>query len=144
MATGVQVTFDCDDPDGLANFWAAALHYKKQDPPPGFATWPEFLASLGIPEEKWDSASAVVDPDGQGPRLYFQKVVNPKTGKNRLHLDLNISGGMNTPPEERRRRIEAEVERLLGVGATRVREAEEYGMLWVVMQDPEGNEFCVH
>jgi hypothetical protein len=144
MATGVQVVFDCDDPDGMATFWAAALHYKKQDPPPGFASWPEFLTSLGIPEEKWASASAVVDPDGQGPRLYFQKVDNPKTGKNRVHLDLNISGGMRTPPEERRERIEAEVERLLGVGATRVRVGEEYGMLWVVMQDPEGNEFCVH
>jgi len=87
----------------------------------------------------------VVDPDGRGPRIYLQRVPEAKTVKNRVHLDLNISGGPSGGPvEERRRRVDAEVERLLGLGATRQRAAEELGGYWVVMQDPEGNEFCVH
>jgi hypothetical protein len=87
----------------------------------------------------------VVDPDGKGPRIYLQRVPEPKTVKNRVHLDLNISGGPSAGTlEERRARVDAEVERLLGLGATRQRAAEELGQYWVVMQDPEGNEFCVH
>ena len=87
----------------------------------------------------------MVDPDGTGPRIYFQRVPEAKTIKNRLHLDLNITGGPSSGPlEERRRLVDAEVERLLGLGAVRQRAAEELGGYWVVMQDPEGNEFCVH
>jgi hypothetical protein len=69
MATGVQVVFDCADPDRLARFWAEALHYKIQDPPPGFDSWEAFLKAQDIPETDWNSASAVVDPDGVGPRI---------------------------------------------------------------------------
>ncbi len=144
MATGVQVVMDCADPDRLARFWAAALGYKLQDPPAGYATWEDFLRAIGVPEERWNSASAVVDPEGNGPRLYFQRVPEPKVVKNRVHLDLNVGGGTSTPLEERRRRVDAEVERLIGEGAIIFRpgavQDEEY---WVVMQDPEGNEFCV-
>jgi hypothetical protein len=61
-----------------------------------------------------------------------------------VHLDLNVSGGAPVPIEERRRRVEAEAERLTGIGATRLRAVEELGVYWVVMQDPESNEFCVH
>ena len=143
MATSIQVTFDCADPDRVATFWATALGYKKQDPPPGYATWPEFLAAQGIPEDQWNSASAIVDPDGIGPRIYFQHVPEPKTVKNRVHLDVNVGGGRDTPVDERRGRVNAEVERLMGVGATRLRASDEHGEYWVVMQDPEGNEFCL-
>ena len=102
MATGVQIVFDCADPDTLATFWAAALHYKKQDPPSGFASWPDFLKAQGIPEQEWNSASAIVDPDGAGPRIYFQRVPEGKVVKNRVHLDLNVGGPRDAPHDQRR------------------------------------------
>ena len=144
MATGIQVVIDCADPARLSAFWADALHYKVQDPPEGHATWEEFLAAQGVPESEWNSASAVVDPAGAGPRVYFQRVPEEKVVKNRVHLDLNVGGGHATALEERQRHVDAEVERLLGLGATIFRPgAVENGEYWVVMQDPEGNEFCV-
>ena len=141
MATGVQIVFDCTDPDRLATFWAAALRYNKQDPPPGFASWPDFLKAQGIPESEWTSASAVVDPDGIGPRIFFQRVPEGKVVKNRVHLDLNVGGPRDAPQGERRRRVDAEVERLEGLGARRSRAIEERGEYYVNMFDPEGNEF---
>jgi hypothetical protein len=144
MATGIQVVFDCADPSRLARFWAEALGYKLDDPPAGYQRWEDWLRDQGIPEERWNDASAVVDPDGAGPRIYLQRVPEPKTVKNRVHLDLNVSGGAPVPIEERRRRVEAEAERLTGIGATRLRSVEELGVYWVVMHDPEANEFCVH
>lgn len=143
MATGVQVVIDCADPARLAEFWAAALGYVVQEPPAGFATWQDFLRAQGIPESDWNRASAVVDPERRGPRIYFQRVPEPKTVKNRVHLDLNVSGGLSTPVEARRERVDAEADRLRGLGATRLRAGDEHGEFWVVMQDPEGNEFCV-
>jgi hypothetical protein len=74
MATKVQVVIDCADPARLAEFWGEALGYIIQPPPPGFDSWPAFLLSVGVPESEWTSASAVVDPDGVGPRFYFQRV----------------------------------------------------------------------
>jgi glyoxalase superfamily protein len=144
MATGVQVVFDCADPGRLARFWAEALGYKLDDPPDGYQRWEDWLRDQGIPEERWNDASAVVDPDGTGPRIYLQRVPEPKTVKNRVHLDLNASGSTSDPIERRREQVEAEVERLTGLGATRLRAVEELGVYWVVMHDPEANEFCVH
>ena len=145
MATSVQVVIDCANPDRLATFWAEALGYQKQPPPPGFATWEAFLEAQGVPRQRWDAASAVVDPERVGPRVFFQHVPEPKTVKNRVHLDINASGGRETPLEERRRRVDAAVERLAGLGARTLRPGQpsELGEYWVVMQDPEGNEFCV-
>jgi catechol 2,3-dioxygenase-like lactoylglutathione lyase family enzyme len=143
MATGFQVVIDCADPNRVATFWASALGYKLQDPPDGYATWDEFLTSIGVPEDEWNNASAVVDPDGVGPRLYFQRVPEGKVVKNRVHMDVNVGGGLKTPIEERKKRVGAEVERLKGEGATVLRPNEERGEYWVVMQDPEGNEFCL-
>lgn len=143
MATTIQVTFDTGDPERLAGFWAAALGYKLQDPPEGFASWDEALDAWGVPEEDRNSASALVDPEGKGPRLYFQRVDTPKLGKNRVHLDLHVGGPHSLGAEARWERIQAEAERLAGLGATRVREGEQFGQRWIVMQDPEGNEFCV-
>ena len=97
MATGVQVVFDCADPNRLARFWAEALGYKLADPPTGYERWEDWLRDQGIPEEHWNDASAVVDPDGGRPRIYFQRVPEAKTVKNRVHLDLNISGGASVP-----------------------------------------------
>ena len=143
MSVRVQVTFDCADPDRLARFWATALGYRMQDPPHGFATWEDFLRDAGVPEEEWNSASAIVDPDGIGPRLYFQRVPEGKTAKNRVHLDVNVGGGADTPIEDRKRTIETLAARLEDEGATRVRPFEQRGEFWMVMQDPEGNEFCL-
>ena len=143
MATPIQVVIDCADPAGLAPFWAALLGYKIQDPPEGFASWEEFLAAQGIPEDQWNAASAVVDPGGVGPRIYFQKVPERKVVKNRVHLDVNAGGPRETPPDERRARVDREVERVHSLGGTTVRAMEQHGEYWVVMQDPEGNEFCI-
>jgi hypothetical protein len=143
MATSIQVTFDCAEPNRLATFWAAALGYKIQDPPQGYETWEAFLTEIGIPEERWNDMSAIIDPDGVGPRILFQRVPEPKTVKNRVHLDVNIGGGHNTPTDERRKRVDAAVERLVDLGATKLRPFEQHGEYWVVMQDPEGNEFCL-
>jgi hypothetical protein len=143
MATGVRIVFDCADPDKLATFWAEALHYKKQDPPPGFASWTDFLKAQGIPESQWNSASAVVDPDGVGPRIFFQQVPEGKVVKNRVHLVLNVGGPRDAPHDERRRRVDAEVDRLVQLGARRSRAVEERGEYFINMFDPEGNEFDV-
>lgn len=143
MAIPIQVVMDCADPDRLASFWAAALGYKLQDPPKGFTTWEDWLAEQGIPESEWNSASAVVDPEGNAPRLFFQRVPEPKQIKNRVHLDLSVSGGRDVPIDERRDEVEKEAERLTAHGATRVDAIEQRGEYWIVMQDPEGNEFCL-
>jgi hypothetical protein len=143
MATPIQVVIDCADPARLAAFWAAALGYQVQPPPEGFDTWEDALRSWGVPEDAWNSRSAVVDPDGEGPRIFFQQVPEPKTVKNRVHLDINASGPRGTPDEEHHRRIVETSERLTALGATVLRKMDERGESWIVMQDPEGNEFCV-
>jgi hypothetical protein len=143
MTVKVQVVIDCADPARLGEFWAEALGYRVQDPPPGFDTWPDFLRSIGVPESEWNSANALVDPEGAGPRFFFQRVPEPKTVKNRMHVDLNLSGGHQVPIEQRKERLAAEVERLTKLGAAQVHEMELRGEFWIVMRDPEGNEFCI-
>ncbi len=138
-----QVTFDSADPAAHAAFWAEALHYILDPPPAGFDSWDAALDAWGIPADQRNNASAVVDPDGAGPRLYFQKVPEPKTAKNRVHLDLRAAVGV--PIEGRADALEAECTRLVAIGARRVRriEADKINNVCIVMQDPEGNEFCL-
>ena len=136
------MVIDCADPAALSRFWAAALDYVLQPPPDGHDSWESWLAAMGVPESEWNSASAVIDPEGRGPRVYFQRVPEAKLAKNRLHLDLRASD-WRSPVEERRRAIEPEVERLVALGATVVGPVEERGEVWVVLRDPEGNELCV-
>src|SRR3954453_22865611 len=93
MAVTVQVVIDAADPGSLAQFWAQATGYVVQEPPEGFDSWPAFLEKMGVPEDQWDKASACVDPEGVGPRLFFQKVPEPKTIKNRVHVDLQPGRG---------------------------------------------------
>jgi hypothetical protein len=143
LGTEIQVVIDCTDPARLAEFWASALYYEVQSPPDGFESWHEALQAWGVPESDWNSASAVVDPDGTGPRIYFQRVPEPKTVKNRVHLDIHAGGGHDASPEERRGRVDTEVERLQSQGASVIRVVEERDERWVVMADPEANEFCV-
>ena len=143
MARDVQITFDCADPGAQADFWAAVLGYVVQPPPPGFDTWDQALDAWGVPVEHRNDRSALVDPDARGPRIFLQKVPEGKTAKNRQHLDVRAAPGLEG--DERMATLEAECERLVGLGATRVRryEAEQGGSGHIVMQDPEGNEFCL-
>jgi Glyoxalase-like domain len=144
MATGVQVVIDCADPARLAEFWAAAMSYKLQDPPPGFDSWEALLRANNVPESEWNSASALVDPEGKGPRFYFQRVPEPKTVKNRMHVDLSVTGGPSVPLEERKAKAQAEATRLQGLGARQLWVNDEWHGFSIVMADPEGNEFCLH
>ena len=140
----VQVTFDCADPGALAEFWAAALGYVVQPPPPGFDTWDAALDAWGVPPEERNSRSAAVDPAGAGPRLFFQRVPEGKTVKNRVHLDVRAAAGV--PADGRMDALEGACTRLTGLGATRVRRVDPDGAMeagFIVMQDPEGNEFCL-
>jgi hypothetical protein len=147
VATQIQVTIDCADPGRLARFWADALGYRLEEPPDGFASWQDYWVSRGLPpEEVEDGYDSIVDPDGVRPRIWFQPVPEPKVVKNRVHLDLGVSGGRQVPLPTRRRRIDAEAERLVAAGATRLRVLSEEAVdhYAVVMADPEGNEFCLN
>ena len=126
-----QVTFDCADPERVARFWCEVLGYVVPPPPEGFADWDAFDGTL--PPEEQGSAFACVDPTGVGPRLFFQRVPEGKVVKNRVHLDLT------TTADDR----DAEIERLIGLGARRVDVGQTEQDSWDVLADPEGNEFCV-
>ena len=140
----VQVTFDCADPAALAAFWAEVLGYELQAPPPGFATWDEALDAWGVPAEARNSRSAVVDPSGTGPRLFFQQVPEGKTVKNRVHLDVRAAPGLTG--DARMDALAQEADRLVTLGATVVRRVEPDGAMesgFITLQDPEGNELCL-
>ena len=144
MARDVQITFDCADPAVLAAFWAEALGYHLQDPPEGFESWEEALEAMGVPPESRNDASAVLDPDGSRPRLFFQRVPERKQVKNRVHLDVRAAPGLEG--DARMAALEAEAERLVSLGATRLQRYEPappLGAGHIVMADPEGNEFCL-
>ena len=143
MAVPVQITFDCADPDRLAHFWAEMLGYQLDAPPPGYDSWEAWLSEQGIPESEWNSASAISDPAGRGPRIFLQRVPEQKERKNRVHLDVNVGGPRGTPEDERRAAVDAAVDRAIGLGATKLRLVEERGERHYVMQDIEGNEFCL-
>ena len=113
MAARVTIVLDCGDPERLARFWADALGYR-------------IVGSEG-------SYVLLGAPDGDGPALILQRVPEAKQTKNRMHLDLHPGD------------IEVEADRLLGLGAARVvaEPVSEHGGHWILMADPEGNEFCV-
>ena len=144
MARELQITLDCADPARLAEFWAEALGYRVQGPPPGFETWAAALDAWHVPEGHRNDASAVVDPSGSGPRVFFQRVPEGKRVKNRLHLDVRAAPGLTGG--ERMAALEREADRLVGLGAHRVARLEPApptGAGHLVLTDPEGNEFCL-
>ena len=129
MASIANVTFACADPGALAEFWAAAVGYEVQDAPPGL------LEAIEAEDGDPNAAAAAVDPDGAGPRLFFKKLPTADPDQIPIHLDLAAADR------------EAEVDRLVGLGATVVETKTEttgpYTETWTVMRDPEGNGFCV-
>ncbi|OBA87039.1 VOC family protein [Mycobacterium sp. SMC-16] len=136
-----QVTFDCAVPERVAQFWCDVLGYVVPAPPPGFASWDDFDRAL--PPEHQGSKFACVDPEGIGPRLFFQRVPEGKAVKNRVHLDVRVATGL--AGDERLAALETECERLVALGAVRVRllPADDINESCIVMQDVEGNEFCL-
>ncbi len=143
-ATSWTITVDCHDAPAQAAFWIVALGYVDAPPPQGWDTWQDWLRHFEVPEDEWDDGAQLIDPDGVLPRIGFLKVPEGKTAKNRLHLDLQVSGGRHLPRDQREAAIRAYVAKLLAAGATAIDEGPVDGPLdHVVMQDPEGNEFCV-
>jgi hypothetical protein len=149
MKPKIQIAIDCTDPEPLVRFWATALHYVPESPPDGSDSWLAYWRAMGVPEDELvgvDGPESVVDPDGVGPRLWFQVVPESKTIKNRLHLDLTVSGGRSVPKPIRQERVDAEVERLVAAGATVQLVHADPGIdhYAVTLTDPAGNEFCVN
>jgi hypothetical protein len=153
-----QLTIDANDPAVLARFWAQALGYQPVPPAEPQTTWnAHYRSQLGEdPQDARDARDArdaafedrLFDPDGLRPPIWFQEVPEAKAGKNRLHLDLYPTGRDNALPMERRIEIvEAKAAELIGLGASVERRGRyddpEDPIYYVVMHDPEGNEFCV-
>ncbi|MBM2613946.1 VOC family protein [Actinoplanes sp. LDG1-06] len=152
MSRTIQVTFDAHDPKMLSTFWRDALGYVHPGPPgvtvePGtdpLDAWDEFLERNNVPMERRNAASALEDPDGTGPRIFFQQVPEDKVAKNRLHLDVRAAPGLDG--DDRMAALEKECDRLVGLGAKRISRSEPAPPMsfgFIVMNDPEGNEFCL-
>ena len=147
MAAKYQLVIDCADADVMVRFWAAALGYVPEPPPEGFGTWDDWRRDIGLPDEELGGgADSIIDPDGRGPRIWFHLVPDVKSVKNRLHLDIYVSGGRSLPMETRKQRVEAEAQRLCELGATRTMALTAEGLdhYAVGMRDPEGNEFDIN
>jgi hypothetical protein len=135
----IQIAFDAADPHALAAFWADVMGYEVED----HSELVDSLVEAGrIPASDrivvdghtaFADVAAARDPRGLSPRLFFQRVPEPKTAKNRVHIDVRV--------EEDRR--EAESQRLIGKGATLLWITSDRGPVTYTMQDPEGNEFCL-
>jgi Glyoxalase-like domain len=139
MSRRVQVTFDAGDPHRLAAWWCDLLGYEIE-------AADELVSRLlqsGVVGEPdvvridgrlfFADAVAAFDPEGAGPRFLFQRVPEQKVAKNRMHLDVPISGEM----------LDDAVTRLVGRGAQFIEFGEHPGHRWAVLRDPEGNEFCL-
>ena len=104
MTAKFQLVIDCADPEPLARFWVAALGYEFELPPDGYDNWDDYWRAVGVSEDELGlGLDCIVDPTGRGPRIWFQVVPEKKTLKNRLHLDITVSGGRANPIETRRR-----------------------------------------
>jgi hypothetical protein len=140
VATDFQVTVDCARPHELADWWAEALGWQVEPQDEAFI---RRMVDAGHASEDdtmrhrgalvWKEGAAITSSDPGRPRVLFQFAPEPKTVKNRVHLDLRVG-------DERR---EAEVARLVGRGATELWRASQGPHQWVTLADPEGNEFCV-
>jgi hypothetical protein len=136
----VQVTFDCAEPHQLAAWWAELLGWSVE---PQNATFIRQMVDQGFATEDettifngnlvWKTGAAINGPDGLGtPRILFQTVPEPKSTKNRVHLDLRTSDN-----------IEEQRDRAVALGATPIGSGQQGPHSWVVYTDPESNEFCL-
>ena len=138
------MTFDCADPRALSLFWNDVLGYELPPPPPGFDSWDAFRETLP-PEHCATWPRPREDPDGVGPRLFFQQVPEGKTVKNRVHLDVRAAPGLQGERADGRARGggRAAGRRSAPPGWQRHEPGPPMGAGHIVMQDPEGNEFCL-
>lgn len=146
MTATFQLVIDCADPERLARFWVAALGCEFEPPPDGHDDWDDYGRAVGVSEDDLGvGLDRIADPAGRGPRIWFQVVPEQKTLKNRLHLDVTVSGGRANQIETRRRLVDAGARRL-ALGATLARVISEDGLdhYAVAMLDPEGNEFDIN
>ena len=125
MTTHWTLCGDAADPQRLARFWALSLGY--------------------VAEQGYDfpGGAALDDPEGRLPAISSLQVPEDKTAKNRLHIDVRVPAGQPTDPTVREQQIRTKVAELVTAGATVVREESAGRLEWVVLHDPEGNEFCV-
>lgn len=141
MTSKFSITMDAADPLAQGEFWAMALGYVREPPPPPYQTWDEALIGWGLPPERWNDANAIVDPDGIGPRIFIQKVPEPKVAKNRVHLDVRVSTSRENKDLAA---LQTKADQLVAAGATQLEVFDDPSTgQWIVMQDPEGNEFCI-
>ena len=137
MTAPLQITFDCVDAHAQAGFWSSVLGYEIEDHhdlvqqmlDTGQATRDDVVERDG--RLAWREAAACRAADGT--RLLFMVVPEPKTAKNRMHLDVHVPEGTR----------DAEVRRLIGMGAVHLHDGQQGPFTWVTLADPEGNEFCV-
>jgi hypothetical protein len=140
MAATFQVTIDSTAPHPLADWWADALGWERE---PSDEAFIRSMIEQGHARESdtmrhggelvWVEGAAIRHPTGGAPRVLFQLVPEPKTGKNRVHLDVQVGAD----------RVAAEVERLVARGATVLHEGRQGPHRWVTIADPEGNELCL-
>ena len=140
MARDFQIAIDSSAPHVLADWWAEVLGWEVEAQDEafinrmvagGYATEADTMRHKGA--LVWRQGAAIISPDPGRPRVLFQEVPEPKSGKNRMHFDVRVG------PEQQ----EAEVSRLLGMGASELWRSSQGPSHWVTMADPEGNEFCV-
>jgi Glyoxalase-like domain len=124
-----------------------------EPPPEGFPTWDDWRREIGLPDSELGvGADRIIDPRGEGPRIWFHVMPDDKVVKNRLHLDIHVSGGLwsgqnrSVPLATRKARVDAEARRLTDLGATFTGALSADGLdhYAVGMKDPEGNEFDVN
>ncbi|EAP98425.1 hypothetical protein JNB_15713 [Janibacter sp. HTCC2649] len=141
---GLGITFDCHDAQVVAAFWRHALGYVESPPPSGWADWASFLTDHDVPEEEWGDGATIRAASGDGPSISFLRVPEAKTIKNRVHLDVKVSGGRDVEQPLRESRILATEADLVAHGARRQGESRVDERLdHLIMEDPEGNEFCI-
>jgi hypothetical protein len=140
MAYLFQVTIDSTAPHPLADWWAEALGWQREPTDEAFirrmvdeghAAESETMRHNG--ELVWVVGAAIRHPTDEAPRVLFQQVPEPKTVKNRVHLDVRVG------PEN----VDGEVARLTARGATVLHHGQQGPFRWVTLADPEGNELCL-
>lgn len=144
MTTKWTITFDCADVETMRGFWRLALGYVDPTPPEGWTSWEDWLRDQQVPEDEWGEGGGLDDPEGNLPDISFLKVPEGKTAKNRVHIDLQVSGGRHVDQPIRVAQIEAMAATLAQAGGRVLARSYHADRLdHLVMADPEGNEFCI-